>query len=182
METNTEGLRVLVGGQPLTGEVLFAELPFGGTKTVVEVYRSGLRNYDFTGQPITLYLASACDDNIKATINLKPQFLKTCAPVEFHSSIKTFAVTPSLASYDLNLSFDMYDMLTISVCSTTLQIASYKPDNYLTTYTEYNTTEEGLKIELLYRKKGSTVWNKAYNSAGQPAVLLNIAKNSVVSV
>jgi hypothetical protein len=99
METNTEGLRVLVGGQPLTGEVLFAGLPFGGTKTVVEVYRSGLRKYDFTEQPITLYLASACDGNIKATIDLKPQFLKTCALVEFHSSIKTFAVTPSSASY-----------------------------------------------------------------------------------
>jgi hypothetical protein len=94
-ETNTEGLRVLIGGQPLTGEVLFAGLPFGGTKTVVEVYRSGLRIYDFTGQPITLYLASACDSDIKSTINLKPQFLKICAPVEFHSSIKTFAVTPS---------------------------------------------------------------------------------------
>ncbi len=76
----------------------------------------------------------------------------------------------------------MHGILTVSVCSTTLQIASYKPDNYLTTYTEYNTTEEGLVIELLYRKKGSIVWNKAYNSAGQPAVLLNIAKNSVVSV
>jgi hypothetical protein len=68
------------------------------------------------------------------------------------------------------------------VCSTTVQIASYKPDNYLTTYTEYNTTEKGLVIELLYRKKGSTVWNKAYNSPTQPVVLLNITKNSVVPV
>ncbi len=73
-------------------------------------------------------------------------------------------------------------MLTLSACSTTLLIASYKPDNYLTTYTEYNTAEEGLKIELLYRKKGSTVWNKARDSLNQPAVLLNIAKNSVVPV
>jgi hypothetical protein len=95
MDSNTEGLRVLIGGQPLTGEVLFAGLPFGGTKTVVEVYRSGLRKYDFTEQPITLYLASACDGDIKSTIRLKPQYLKTCAPVEFHSSNKTFAVTPS---------------------------------------------------------------------------------------
>ncbi len=94
-ESNTEGLRVLIGGQPLTGEVLFAGLPFGGTKTVVEVYRSGLRKYDFTEQPITLYLASACDGDIKSTIKLKPQFLKTCAPVEFHNSIKTFALPPS---------------------------------------------------------------------------------------
>jgi hypothetical protein len=67
-------------------------------------------------------------------------------------------------------------------CRTTLQIASYKPDNYLTTYTEYNTTKEGLKIELLYRKKGSTVWNKAYNSTGKATVLLSIAQNSIVSV
>ncbi len=94
-ESNTEGLRVLVGGQPLTGEVLFAGLPFGGTKTAVEVYRSGLRNYDFTNQPITLYFASACDGKIKATIRLKPQFLKTCALVEFHRSVEPFTITPS---------------------------------------------------------------------------------------
>ncbi len=65
---------------------------------------------------------------------------------------------------------------------TTLQIASYKPDNYLTTYIEYNTTENGLVIELLYRKKGSTKWKKAFNSAGKAAVLLDIKRNSVVSV
>ncbi len=47
---------------------------------------------------------------------------------------------------------------------------------------DYNTTAEGLKIEMLYRKKGSTVWSKAYNSAGKATVLLNIVKNAPVSV
>ena len=94
-ETNTEGLRVYVGGQSLSTEILFGGLPFGGTKTVVEVYRSGLRHYDFIEAPIVLYLASACDASIASTIKLKPQFLKTCARVEFHSSIKTFAITPA---------------------------------------------------------------------------------------
>jgi hypothetical protein len=95
MSTNTEGLRVLVGGQPLTSEILFAGLPFGGTKTVVEVYRTGIHNYDFTENPITLYMSSACDSSITASIKLKPQFLKKCALVEFHSSVKSFAITPT---------------------------------------------------------------------------------------
>ncbi len=93
--SNTEGLRVLVGGQSLNTDILFKNLPFGGTKTVVEVYRTGLRNYDFTGAPIVLYMAPACQQNRVSTLGLKPQFLKTCALVEFHSSLKTFTITPS---------------------------------------------------------------------------------------
>jgi hypothetical protein len=61
-------------------------------------------------------------------------------------------------------------------------VSSFKPDNYLTTYTEYNSTNQGLVIELLYRKKGSTEWKMARDSAGKPTVLLNIEKNSAVSV
>ena len=93
--TNTDGLKVLVGGQPLTSSILFPHFPFGGTKVVVEVFR-GPNMYDYTSRPITLAWGTACqDDIIMSFIDLKPQFLKPCAQVEFHHSNKTFAVTPA---------------------------------------------------------------------------------------
>ncbi len=91
--SNPEGLRVLVGGQPLTSEVRLRYLPFGGTKTVVEVYRTGEHVYDFSQTPLVLYMASACQDTMRAEINLKPVFLRTCAPIDFHNSMQTFAAS-----------------------------------------------------------------------------------------
>ena len=44
-ETNTEGLRIYVGGQALSDQLLFRHLVFGGYKTVVEVFR-GPNFYD----------------------------------------------------------------------------------------------------------------------------------------
>ncbi len=93
--TNTEGLKVFVGGQPLTSTLYFPHFPFGGTKVVVEVFR-GPNVYDYTSQPITLIWSTGCqDDIIVTTIKLKPQYLKPCAKVEFHSTNVTFAITPS---------------------------------------------------------------------------------------
>ncbi len=66
--------------------------------------------------------------------------------------------------------------------SSTLQIASYKPDNYLFRYSDYNTTKSGLKIEMLYRKVGTFVWNKAFNDQQKPVVLLDIKPNTAVDV
>jgi hypothetical protein len=94
-DTNTDGLRVYVGGQTLNGIMYFPHFPFGGTKVVVEVFR-GPYVYDYTSQPITLIWSTGCqDDIIVSRIQLKPQFLKPCAKVEFHSTNVTFAITPS---------------------------------------------------------------------------------------
>ena len=71
----------------------------------------------------------------------------------------------------------------MSLCrSTTLQIAAYKPDNYLFPYSDYNTTNSGLKIDMLYRKVGTFVWYKAFNDQQKPVVLLDIKPNTVVDV
>ncbi len=94
-DTNTDGLKVYVGGQTLNGIMYFPHFPFGGTKVVVEVFR-GPNMYDYTSQPITLIWSTGCqDDIIISFIELKPQFLKPCAKVEFHSTNVTFAITPS---------------------------------------------------------------------------------------
>ena len=94
-DTNTDGLKVYVGGQTLNGIMYFPHFPFGGTKVVVEVFR-GPNMYDYRSQPITLIWSTGCqDDIIVSRIQLKPQYLKPCAKVEFHSTNVTFAITPS---------------------------------------------------------------------------------------
>ena len=65
---------------------------------------------------------------------------------------------------------------------TTLQIAGYKPDNYLFTYADYNTTAKGIKIEMLYRKVGTAIWYPAFNDQQKRVVLLDIKPNTEVSV
>ncbi len=92
--TNTDGLKVYVGGQPLAASLAFGSFPFGGSKVVVEVFR-GPNVYDYTSHPITLIWSQTCFDSKSASLNLKPQFLKPCAQVELHHSNKTFAVTPA---------------------------------------------------------------------------------------
>ncbi len=92
-DTNSNGLKVFVGGQPLTSVMYFPHFPFGSTKVVVEVFRGPLE-YDYTNQPITLLWGSACDSSINSSIQLKPQYMKPCAKVEFHSTNTTFAITP----------------------------------------------------------------------------------------
>jgi hypothetical protein len=52
----------------------------------------------------------------------------------------------------------------------------------MSSYSEYNSSKEGLKIELLYRKVGWKVWYKAFNSTGKATVLLQIKQNDIVSV
>ncbi len=104
-DTNTEGLRIIVGGQPLANEILYRHFPFGSFKTVVEVYRVS-NQYDYTTTPITLYWGSACqDDIIIAYLDLKPQFLKPCAVAQFHNSISSFALdaTKYVFSYVISL-------------------------------------------------------------------------------
>jgi hypothetical protein len=94
MSTNTEGLRIYVGGQGLANEIMFGGIPFGGIKTIVEVFR-GPNYYDYSNMPLELYWGSGCqDDQIMSTIKLKPTFLKPCAKVEFHHDLQTFAITP----------------------------------------------------------------------------------------
>jgi hypothetical protein len=58
-----------------------------------------------------------------------------------------------------------------------LQIVGFNPDYYIAPYSSFNTTTEGLKIEALFRKVGTYVWYKAFNTAVQPAVLLDIKHN-----
>ncbi len=94
LDANTDGLRVYVSGQALSSTLSFGGFPFGGAKVVVEVFR-GPYIYDYSNNPITLVWASACDGSISSTINLTPSYLKPCAKVEFHSSLKTFAVSPT---------------------------------------------------------------------------------------
>jgi hypothetical protein len=93
-DANSDGVKVFVGGQSLSGPVLFGGFQFGGIKVVVEIFR-GPYVYDYTTKPITLIWGSACDGNIEARIQLKPRYLKPCAKVEFHSTNVTFAITPS---------------------------------------------------------------------------------------
>ncbi len=93
-DTNTNGLKVFIGGQSLSSSVVFNNFPFGGTKVVVEVFR-GPNIYDYISKPITLVWGSVCDDSISDRVQLKPQYLKPCAKVEFHSTNVTFAITPS---------------------------------------------------------------------------------------
>jgi hypothetical protein len=94
-ETNQDGLKIFVGGQPLSDQILFRHFPFGGYKTIVEVFR-GPNVYDYSATPIELYWGSGCqDDLIMSTIMLRPMFLKTCAKVEFHHDLQTFAISPS---------------------------------------------------------------------------------------
>ncbi len=64
----------------------------------------------------------------------------------------------------------------------TLPVVGYNPEYYLRSYSEYNQSKEGLKIELLYRKVGSKVWYKAFNSEGKATVLLQIKQNDIVPV
>ncbi len=61
-------------------------------------------------------------------------------------------------------------------------MVGFYPEFYMSSYSEYNTSKDGLKIELLYRKVGWKVWYKAFNSQGKPTVLLQIKQNDVVSV
>ncbi len=63
-----------------------------------------------------------------------------------------------------------------------MQIAAYKPDNYLFGYSDYNTTKSGLKIDMLYRKVGTFVWHPAFNDQQKPVVLLDIKPDTVVDV
>ena len=94
-ETNQDGLKIFVGGQPLSDQILFRHFPFGSSKAVVEVFR-GPKVFDYSASPIELYWGSGCqDDVIISTISLKPMFLKTCAKVEFHHDLQTFAISPS---------------------------------------------------------------------------------------
>ena len=73
--------------------------------------------------------------------------------------------------------------LSIRNCrNTTLPVVGFNPEYYMRSYSEYNTSKEGIKIELLYRKVGGKVWNKAFNSLGKPTVLLQIKQNDIVSV
>jgi hypothetical protein len=52
----------------------------------------------------------------------------------------------------------------------------------LTPYSTYNTTEEGLKIEALFRKVGTPVWYPAFNTAIKKTVLLEVKKDEPVPV
>jgi hypothetical protein len=61
-------------------------------------------------------------------------------------------------------------------------VVGYNPEYYMRSYSEYNTSKEGLKIELLYRKVGGKVWYKAFNNEGKPSVLLQIKENDIVPV
>ncbi len=61
-------------------------------------------------------------------------------------------------------------------------MVGYNPDYYLRSYSEYNQSKEGLKIEMLYRKVGSKVWYPAFNSQGKPTVLLQIKQKDIVPV
>jgi hypothetical protein len=63
-----------------------------------------------------------------------------------------------------------------------LEIVGFNPDYYITPYSSYNTTKEGLKIEALFRKVGTYVWYKAFNTAVKPAVLLDIKLNTPAPV
>ena len=95
--TNTDGLRVYVGGQSLTGPIMFPHFPFGSFQLVIEVYR-GPHVFDYTQQPLEFIWSSGCqDDFIVSFIKLRPSFLKMCAKVEFHHDNQTFALTS--ASY-----------------------------------------------------------------------------------
>ena len=92
-DTNTDGLRVYVGGQTLNGIMFFPHFPFGGTKVVVEVFR-GPKFYDYSNAPIRLNWNSLCDYYVKfSSIELRPTFFQPCAKVEFHDTLKTFAIT-----------------------------------------------------------------------------------------
>ncbi len=63
-----------------------------------------------------------------------------------------------------------------------MPVVGFNPEYYMSSYSEYNQSKDGLKIELLYRKVGSTVWYPAFNSQGRPSVLLQIKEKDVVSV
>jgi hypothetical protein len=92
--SNSSGLKVFVGGQPLTTTMRFPSFPFGGAKVVIEVFR-GPTEFDYLAKPITLMWSSACQDDIATSIQLRPQYLKPCAKVEFHSTNVTFAISPT---------------------------------------------------------------------------------------
>ncbi len=93
LEFNHEGLRIFVGGQPLIGEIVFKRFPFGAHKIVVEVFR-GPNHYDYSNAPITLNWNSMCDYYvIYSSIQLRPTYFQPCAKVEFHDTIKTFAIS-----------------------------------------------------------------------------------------
>jgi hypothetical protein len=92
-ETNNDGLRVFVGGQSLSSSLKFPSYPYGAYKVIVEVYR-GPREYNYADKPITLEWRSECDETITSSISLSPTYLKPCAKVEFHSTLKTFAFFP----------------------------------------------------------------------------------------
>jgi hypothetical protein len=65
---------------------------------------------------------------------------------------------------------------------TTLQVASYKPDNHKAKYSEYSSADQGIKVELLYRKVGTAKWLQAYSDKQLPSVLLNVRKGDTVPV
>ncbi len=76
----------------------------------------------------------------------------------------------------------MHSRVSLRVRNTTLPVVGYNPEYYLRSYSEYNTSKEGLKIELLYRKVGGKVWYPAFNNQGKPTVLLQIKQNDIVPV
>ncbi len=84
----------------MVSSVLFAAFPFGSSKVMVEVFR-GPNHYDYSNIPITLKWGSVCDGNIVSSIALKPIFFQPCAKVEFHDTLKTFALDDSFVARDL---------------------------------------------------------------------------------
>jgi len=82
----------------------------------------------------------------------------------------------------LALSWGLVGLSVHNCRNTTLPVVGFNPEYYMRSYAEYNTSKEGIKIELLYRKVGGKVWNKAFNSLGKPTVLLQIKQNDIVSV
>ncbi len=89
--TNTDGLRVYVGGQLLQPNLYLVNLNPGAYDMVVEVFR-GPELYSY--EPIQLIFQSTCDmAQVFTTVLLTVSYVRTCARAEFYSNFQTFAVT-----------------------------------------------------------------------------------------
>ncbi len=147
--SNTEGLAVYVGGQPLTDHIFFYELDYGSFSVTIEVFR-GPSLFEY--EPITIKFESLCDDDAFSTsIDLTVSYIRTCARAEFHKNFRTFAVSSNRFE-SFVVFFSIFSPVAVNI---------YNPAWDFTAWSEYPNLQG---IELLYRRVGDSEWRHALDT------------------
>ncbi len=150
--SNTGGLSVYVGDQPLTGRLVLS-LEYGSFSISVQVFR-GPSQYEY--EPITINFESLCDgDTFSTSIDLTVSYIPTCARAEFHKNFRTFAVSSDAFVVSAFVHTQHHS------ASEPVQVNIYNPAWDFTAWSEYPNLQG---IELLYRRVGDSEWRHALDA------------------